>query len=73
MIEVLNVLCSLLTCMKLTDASLTHRIVVIERGIAYEKEPEGRLRVQMKMFYKERKRSITKRFIYGFVKATAVK
>ena len=72
MIEAFNVLCSLLTCTKLTDASLTHRIVVIEREITYEKEPEGRLRAQVKMFYKERKKSITKRFIYEFVKATAV-
>ena len=72
MIEAFNVLCSLLTCTKLINASLTHRIVVIERGITHEKGSEGRLRAQMKMFYKERKRSITKRFIYEFVKTTAV-
>ena len=51
MIEALNVLCSLLIFSKLVDASLTHRIVVIERKIIY-KELEARLKTQMKMFHK---------------------
>ena len=63
MIEALNVLCSLLTFSKLVDASLTHRIVAIERRITY-KELEARLRAQMKMFHKDQD---------GFMKVTAMK
>ena len=45
MIEVFNILYSLLTYTKLINVLLIHRIIIIEKKIIYEKGFKGRLRV----------------------------